>query len=231
MKNDFMMIKKLGFATILLILVTNFNIYSQGTGLFTSEEWEKANTAVKADYLSADEKEVFRYLNLARIDGARFYESFINTYIENNNAVYTPYISKSNKYLSSLKKDLAKIHNLPLIMPDERIFKASEFHANDMGTAGKTGHSSSDGTGFPDRMIKFLGTKYYLSENCCYGPDKGIDIVCRLLLDNGVPSLGHRKNILNPDQKSAGVSIRPHKEYEFNCVIDFYCGPPDFLKP
>jgi hypothetical protein len=215
------------FLVVLSVAVT---VYSQDTGLFTQEEWNRANTAADANYLNNEEKEVFRYLNLARIDGKKFFDSFLDIYMKHNNDLYSEKIDSQNSYLLSLKKDLGNIRGLRLIYPDERIFKAAEYHANDMGSKGITGHNSSDGTGFFDRMKHFMGTEYYLSENCSYGYSNALDIVCNLLLDNGIPSLGHRKNILNPEQNMAGVSIRPHSEYETNCVIDFYCGPEGFLK-
>lgn len=218
------MIYKLRLTCIVLLIAGNFQLFSQNTWFFSDEEWEKANTAANANYLSEEEKEVFRFMNLARLDGERFYDSFINEYVENNNKVYSTQITENNRYLISLKKELFKTKGLKLIVPFEKLFKAAEYHATDMGKSGLSGHDSSDGTSFPERVKRYLGTDNYVSENCCWGPDKGIDIVCQLLLDNEVPSLGHRKNILNPEQHYAGVSIRPHKEYDYTCVIDFYSG-------
>ena len=43
----------------------------------------------------------------------------------------------------------------------------------------------------------------------------------QLLVDDKVPNFGHRKNILNPAFKKVGVSIRPHKVYHYNCVMEF----------
>jgi len=223
-----MVIKR--FICLLFVIFPAISVCSQDTGLFSRAEWEKANTAAGANYLSSEEKEVFRYLNLVRLNGEKFFDSFLEVYIKHNNDLYSEKIESNNSYLISLKKYLRKINDLQLIYPDERIFKAAMYHANDMGKNGSTGHNSSDGTGFFDRMRHFMGTEYYLSENCSYGYGNALDIVCNLLLDNGIPSLGHRKNILNPEQNMAGVSIRPHTVFETNCVIDFYCGPKGFLK-
>jgi uncharacterized protein YkwD len=67
-----------------------------------------------------------------------------------------------------------------------------------------------------------MGNPYYhVGENCSYGYDQAIDIVISLLIDEGVPDMGHRKNTLNDQFNSVGVAIRPHKEYRVNCVIDF----------
>jgi hypothetical protein len=42
-----------------------------------------------------------------------------------------------------------------------------------------------------------------------------------LLIDKDVAGTGHRKTILDKRLVYAGVSIQPHKEYRWNCVIDF----------
>jgi uncharacterized protein YkwD len=60
-----------------------------------------------------------------------------------------------------------------------------------------------------------------MAENCDYGNNKAFDIVMSLLIDEDVPSLGHRENILDPEYKYVGTSIQPHKRYDWNCVIDF----------
>jgi hypothetical protein len=200
------------------------NLEAQNTILFSADELNKANTAANIDYLSSDEKEVIRYLNLARMDGKRFFDSYIQQFIENYNVYYSPKIKPNNSYVKSLKATLYKVQGLSIIVPNEKLSKAAAFHAKDMGNKGKTGHTSSNGTSFTKRMKKLVGTEYYVSENCDYGFNNGLDIVCHLLIDNGVSSLGHRKNILNPDQRMVGVSIYMHKIYKYNCVMDFYCN-------
>lgn len=220
--NSFVQIKSLYIILTIAFFTSTISVLSQETGLFSKEEWEKANTAVDVTYLTTQEKEVIRYMNLSRMNGKKYYDSFIQAYIDRHNAVYSTIIKSNNKYLKSLKSDLYKTKDLDILIPDKKISDAAARHAEDMGKSGKTGHSSSKGVDFEERMLKALGTKYYLSENCSYGSGEGIDIVCQLLLDDGVVSLGHRLNTLNPKQKYVGVSIKPHKIYEYNCVIDFY---------
>jgi uncharacterized protein YkwD len=43
----------------------------------------------------------------------------------------------------------------------------------------------------------------------------------QLLIDDGIESLGHRKNILEPKYQWIGIAIEPHKTYRTNCVMDF----------
>jgi uncharacterized protein YkwD len=49
-------------------------------------------------------------------------------------------------------------------------------------------------------------------------------VVIGLLVDDGVPSRGHRHNILSADARFAGVGCGHHTEYGTMCVIDFAGG-------
>jgi uncharacterized protein YkwD len=57
-------------------------------------------------------------------------------------------------------------------------------------------------------------------ENCQYGYGDALSIVIDLLIDEGIPSLSHRKSLLNPEVLYIGVSIKKHKTYVFNTVIE-----------
>ena len=59
------------------------------------------------------------------------------------------------------------------------------------------------------------------AENICYGSRDARSIVVMLLVDAGVGSRGHRKNILSPDFAVAGAAFGPHAGYGAMCVIDF----------
>lgn len=60
-----------------------------------------------------------------------------------------------------------------------------------------------------------------IGENISYGPDDARRVVMQLIVDDGVPDRGHRKNIFAPDFKVAGIACGPHPVFETSCVIDF----------
>ncbi|MNE94399.1 hypothetical protein D3C80_1923560 [compost metagenome] len=64
-------------------------------------------------------------------------------------------------------------------------------------------------------------------ENLSFGFSSGLGNVCMLLIDKGVPDLGHRKMILNTSYQlnTVGISIQPHKTYRYCAVIDFVALP------
>ncbi|MCF8227019.1 MAG: CAP domain-containing protein [Bacteroidales bacterium] len=179
------------------------------------EQWDtsvirQANTAADFEYYSDEEKKVVFFMNLARIDGPLFAETFLDEYTRVHQI-------DNNTYLRSLYRDLKKTEGLPVLVPEEDLTSIAQGHAIESGKTGHTGHKN-----FDRRFDPLMGNPYMeVGENCSYGYANAIDIVVSLLIDDGVKSLGHRENILKPSFNSVGVAIREHKRYRFNCVIDF----------
>ena len=186
--------------------------------LFTPDEIKAADTAANVGYLTEEEKKVILFTNLARLDGRRFADDFGERYMG------IAGLASSNSYVISFYEDLPKAIGLQLLQPSPALCEAAAYHAEDMGRHGLTGHDSSDGTSFSDRIKRFVPKAGFWSENCSYGTYNNIAIavVMQLLVDNNVSSLGHRKNILNEEITHIGVAIREHQtDYKYNCVQDF----------
>ena len=180
-------------------------------GQWTKQQLERANTAKNASYLTEEEKEIIFLHNLVRMDGALFAKTYL--------AAHTPY-DASNWYVKTLYEELPKIKNLPLLYPSECLTRAARYHAEDMGRTGQTGHESSNGESCGNRLKRYC-PKYNSGENCAYGYYNAIDNFIGLLVDEDVPSLGHRKNILHKDYNKIGVGFAKHSIYRMNCVIDY----------
>ena len=191
---------------------------------WSPEEIAKANTAKDSSYLTPAEKDVILYINLARLDGPKFADTFVKDAIKN----WWGTIIKS--YQNSLISDLKKVKNLRMLVPDKRLYEAAKYHAKDMGKTGIFGHDSSDGTSCGDRIGRYWGTKYGCSECCDRCFDTGLEITLHLLFDEKVPSLGHRKALIDPTYEYLGVSIQPHIRWEWTCVVDFGFTVPEDLR-
>ena len=191
-----------------MLLISMQGLRAQKYSEWSDAELAKANTAQNTS-LSQQEKLVFLYCNLARLDGAKFMRTYAAKYLTGNSS-----------YVSSLKRDLQQVKNRPMLYPEKNLCYTAAIHAEDMGTLGKIGHNSSDGTGCFTRIGKYYkcGTA---AENCSYGYSDALDIVMQLLIDENTPSLGHRENILSSTYHAMGTSIKPHKVYRYNCVQDF----------
>ncbi|PWS31336.1 CAP domain-containing protein [Pedobacter paludis] len=217
------------FTAILLLFFARIS-YAQE---WTNAEIRKANTAGSANYLTEEEKGVILYMNLIRLDGQKFYYTFLDDYINKYNANVRQYrnynelkITRTNTYYTSLLKHLQGIKNLPLFYPDDKLSALSKGHAVDLNRNNLESHESSNGDKFSKRLSKYFPNKS-MSENIDFGYSKSLDIVCHLLLDCGVPSLGHRFNIIDQKYKlnTVGVSIQPHPSYNYCTVIDFVAQP------
>lgn len=217
---------------VFLTLCANLS-YAQNTTTWTKEELKMANTAGNANYLSAEEKDIVIYMNLVRMDGERFFNTFLQDFIDVHNEKMKQYsnyervkISKTDSYYRSLKDDLRNVRLLPVFWPDEALSWVAKQHAKDLYRNNFAAHKSSDGRMPKDRIGKIYPKKSS-GENLAFGFSSGLGNVCLLLLDKGVPDLGHRKMILNTSYQlnTVGVSIQPHKTYSHCAVMDFVALP------
>ena len=177
-------------------------------------EWKNAKynaayTAQNTDYLTENEKLVYYYLNLARLNPPLFAETFIRKYTKWNS--YED-LSLSSYYTGSLYKTMKSMKPVGVLSPQRYLFESAKCHAVSSGKAGYVGHSRLSNSGC---RAKFAG------ECCSYGQFDALEIVMQLLIDSGVPDLGHRKICLDRAYKTLGISVQPHKTYRFNSVLDF----------
>ena len=200
------------FALIVAFILLSGHALAQVPDNF--EDWNdtviaRAHTAINTDYLSDDEKMVILYANLARADGPLFAQTFLAEYIRLKEL-------RSTSYTQSLLAELKNIKNLPMLFPEKDLYNGAREHAIWSGKKGYEGHK-----GFKNRFEPLMHKYMEVGENIYYGKYTPIEIVIQLLIDEGISDQGHRVNLLNPDFNSIGVSIRPHKEYEYNCVMGF----------
>lgn len=160
------------------------------------------------------EAEVLKLLNSVRTDPKGFIKAYLTPYLEENKL-------ESNSYVKSLLADLKNTKKMGALQISPELTRVARQHAKDMGKTGQIGHTSSDGTSFDQRVRKKAKAGALIAENCDYGNWEAIDSVIGLLIDDGIKSLGHRKNILEPKFKWVGIAIEPHKTYGVNCVMDF----------
>ena len=219
----------MSFINLILLFLINFPSVPE----WTKEELRNANTAGEAKYLNGEEKDMVIYMNLVRMDGEKFFNTYFQDFVERHNRKMLQYsnynemkISRTDKYYKSLEKDLKDIKGLPAFWPDEAMSWVARQHAKDMNARNYATHNSKDGRTVSDRIGKMYPRKA-CGENLAFGYASGLDNICMLLLDKGVPNLGHRKIILDTDYKFnfVGISIQPHKGYKYCSVTDFVALP------
>ncbi len=201
---------------LITLLFETCHVSAQKVTPFTTwktSDLKRANTANDVKDLSFQEKKVIYYVNLARINGKLFAETYLKDYMDD---VRVP----KNKYYRSLIKTLEEQESLPPLEFQEDLYKEAAKHAKEMGKTGKQGHRSGN-KGFEERMEKFLKKYSRMKENNQYGFPDALSIVVDLLIDDDKESLTHRKTLLHKDLKYIGVGIRAHEKFQVNTCLLF----------
>lgn len=164
--------------------------------------WDKpkyhaANAASEEDYLTSEEKKVFYYLNLMRMNPGLFAATYLHALKDSK-----------DYYESTLIRELKRLSPKPILVPDRKLFESAKCHAVESGQNGSIGHERK------------RCAEHFVGECCHYGDADALEIVKNLLIDKGVESLGHRR-ICMMDFNRLGVSIQPHKTFKANAVLDF----------
>jgi len=172
-------------------------------------DWDIAalNTAGNAKYLSDLEKEVILELNMARSNPKKYAEMYINP--------------NQGAFAKECYEELRKSKSLPLLLPKKGLSQAAKDHVADTGPKGITGHNGSNGSSMTDRINRHGKWGSGASENISYGHNAAREIVLQLLIDDGVETRGHRKNIMNGASKCVGVAVGTHAKYRYMCVQNF----------
>jgi len=120
--------------------------------------------------------------------------------------------------LSAIDYLRAMTPRTPLIWSDSLSFSAQD-HCNDKGSLGEFGHTGSLGSTLLDRVTKYGKPEEPVGENIMYGQDTPENIVCMMLVDDGVPARGNRKNLMNERYTLCGIGFAAHLEMDSMCTL------------
>ena len=203
------------FWTLYLILTFSSLSQAQNFSLDLSS-WDKALIHLaKASSFSIfetkQEQDVIFYCNLARLDGCQFVKTILLPYLQAQNDT-----NLNDFYISSL---IAVLNRLPRLKPlrnSKLLTIMARDYATKSGNAGIVGHSN-----FDQRFAALFHSGWTVGENCTYRQSGALNIVMELLVDEGVPSMGHRKNILSPAFTRVGVGSAKHRDFDNVWVLEF----------
>jgi len=170
---------------------------------WTDEQLKKANTAELATYMTQTERDVIKYMNLARLYPLDYLKIEVL-----GSASNISYSDSDSFYVNSLIRHLKSMSPTHALKPDKNLFESAKCFAKESGEKGIVGH---------DRVNC---TKSYWAECCFYGSSDPGEIVLGWLIDEDVPSLGHRLICLG-DYNTVGISLQPHKSWGNCTVSDF----------
>lgn len=179
----------------------------------------RLNSSAAISNLSKLEQESLYWINFVRLHPRAFASEIITPFLNQ-------FPQAKGSYANSLLKTLQTISPSPYITPDIALNKLALGHASDLGKTGHSiSHASSTGENFQQRMTK-AGFTSCIAENIFEGKQDALETIILLLIDKGVPNVGHRKNILDPNMTKIGVSYYPIKGrsgYFFH-VQNFSCA-------
>lgn len=159
------------------------------------------NSGKNIAWMSDNEKATLYYLNMARMDPKGFCKKYITPKLK---------LDPDNTYISSCIVYMNSIEPLGALVPEKKLFESAKCHASTTGKIGYVGHERKD------KNCK----SYFWGECISYGVSSGLNIVIQLLVDDGVPSLGHRYICLGT-YTEIGISQENHTAYGVNTVLDF----------
>jgi uncharacterized protein YkwD len=193
------------FYIVAIALLGFQNTSAQDLSSWDKPTLQQANTAQNEHYLTEEEKKTILLMNLARMNGQLFAQTILKPYLAEQ--------TFDKKYTQSLLQDLNKLKPLSPLLPDEFLYQLSKNHAVEMGKKNTEPHQ-----GVEKRFEKMRPSYNRYAENCDFYNHTALNIVMSLLIDEHVSSLGHRKNILQPNHSHVGVAIAPHIEKNYTCV-------------
>jgi uncharacterized protein YkwD len=197
------------------------NIYTNG----------KYDTARKVKYLNNLEKDVILELNKVRTNPPLYAKTQLKklrSYYQGNIINYPGMVRISTNEgvvaVDECINTLLKTKPMDVLLPSDGLSKSAKDLVKDQAPTNNIGHKGSDGSFPSDRMNRYGSWLSLSAENIDYGYDQADLIVMSLLVDDGVSSRGHRKNILNSNLKVIGVASGKHNLYRYMFVMDLAGG-------
>jgi hypothetical protein len=182
---------------------------------------------------------VLTELNRIRADPTS-YVAILNQYLgyfkDNNNILYRPGNIPIETYEGpeiyiEAQRFLKKQRPVGTLTYDNRVAKASQGHADDLGPLGLFSHDSKDGKNAAERIDKYCEWEVACCENVDLGGRNGIEVIVSLLVDDGLEKKIHREHLFREELTHVGIGSALHKDFDTIVVIDCVGGVRESGKP
>lgn len=183
------------------------------------------------------EKAVLEELNLARRDPqnyVRYLEEYRKLY--KGNTIFNPNFERieTNEGTAAVDEAIAFLKTLSPVESykfSDGLNKAAAVQLGDLIENSSLGHTSKDGSDLPTRLARFGKATGRNAENIAFYAASPRNIVMRMIIDDGLKTRGHRKNVFSSDLKLVGIAYGKGKSGEGLCVVDFAANFTEHGKP
>jgi uncharacterized protein YkwD len=214
----------------LIALVTAFATFTAFQSTYSQTNKSSGSGAALTD----SERDLLNEINQARAN-PQLYASYLEKLKPQfSGKQYTPVgkdpltteegwnaVDEAIRFLKSLKP-------LPPLMASDGLSLAALTHVKDQGNTGNTGHRGGKGSMIEERVKPYGRWQGAIGENICYGNDSARERLLTWLIDDGVPSRGHRRRLLGTEYQVAGISCGSHPQYSAMCVLTLAGGFSEF---
>lgn len=191
-----------------------------------ADDISKPNNALPPD-LSPLELAVVEEINLARRDPQKF-AGFLQEY---QNATRGNLISLPGRIplrtiegapvIEEAIGDLKLVSDLDAFEISVKLSDAARMQLRDLQEDSSLGHKGKNGSTLKMRLAQFVAVQGKSAENICFRARTARDVVTTFLIDDGVKSRLHRKNVLSPAYKKVGIACGVGNNNEPLCVTVF----------
>jgi uncharacterized protein YkwD len=125
---------------------------------------------------------------------------------------------------SAIDEAISDLQNMTALRPltaSKLLTTVANNQLNDLKETPNLGHYGKDGSDFKNRLAKIGKKGKYASENINYKDRIAKDVLLSLIIDDGIKSRPHRKNILNLEYNLLGVSCGIANDNQMICVMVF----------
>jgi uncharacterized protein YkwD len=195
------------------------------------ESVTKGENPTTLSFMSQLEKEIVDEMNLVRTEPqkyAAYVEEFKKYY--DGNRLKLPGRAKAivtNDGIAAVDEAINFLRGaqpLPAFDVAKGICSAAADHAKDLAGKGITGHRGSDGSTPNARVDRYGQWDAAIGETVVYEVSPARQIIIALIIDDGVPNRGHRRNIFDPNYHVTGISVSEPLTFGSKCVIDYVGG-------
>ena len=190
-------------------------ILSVAAALFTVNLAQARENPPLTDPEQISATAVIRELNLAR-ENPKLYATFA---VES----HPFHMIEHGRAVDEAVRFLNKARPLPPLTISPGMCRAAADHCVEQ-VAGQLGHNGNDHSSPGQRISRYGSWTSSWGENISYSQKTARGVVLALIIDDGVRSRGHRKNIFNPKFNYAGAASGAHARYRTVCTIDFAGG-------